>query len=311
MDKTENWIREQLKRGRTEEEIKNSLINSGWNPVLVDDMINEAMKAKSSKSFSSVFSNKKIIFLIPSIIIPIVLIFLFMGYIDSESNEILECEEMEEPYKSHCYRDAALEQNNFKLCEKMNKSFDISNCYSRVSGNIGAIEGINTDICEEIPTQLEKDMCYKFIGTAKRDASLCEKITTSSEKDSCFYAIALFQKDASVCDKILSKTERESCLSSVEGESETTTTYAEDHFEKYEDLGYIAIDMVSCDTGEIYVRNTGSSDIGIDKITATAGGQTTTNSEEVNPGSIAIIDFGHDISGRVTVESSNEVYYDC
>lgn len=69
-----HWIRDELKKGRSPEEIKKSLINSGWNPVLIDELMSEA---KPSKGFHF-FRNKKVL-IISILLVAIVGIFFIIG----------------------------------------------------------------------------------------------------------------------------------------------------------------------------------------------------------------------------------------
>ena len=78
-----------------------------------------------------------------------------------------------------------------------------------------------------------------------------------------------------------------------------------------EGLGYIEIDAVNCDTGDVYVRNMGSNTIEKNKITVKAGEESKRNSEEVNPSDVVRISFGHSVSGKIIAESANKRYYYC
>jgi hypothetical protein len=54
MDTIEKWVREQLEEGYTPEQIKISLQGAGYNPSIVDEILNIKQRRNDSHTFTSI-----------------------------------------------------------------------------------------------------------------------------------------------------------------------------------------------------------------------------------------------------------------
>ncbi|MCK9393603.1 MAG: hypothetical protein WCX30_02455 [Candidatus Paceibacterota bacterium] len=110
-------------------------------------------------------------------------------------------------YRDTCYFNFALHDENFNVCDKMNKDLVKNLCR--------AIAKRDATLCNQVNQLEAKDACYLNINRFKPDISICPRIENENDKDDCFSFVAKNKKDVVICENIKNDKIREDCKASI------------------------------------------------------------------------------------------------
>jgi hypothetical protein len=150
----------------------------------------------------------------------------------------LICEKINGSYnRQTCYSDVAIATNNISLCEFIYDT-RINVCYDEVNKNLALETGNasfceddilcysslvrtnnNTNLCDSIASQNNKEICIRYLAMARKDYILCESIVDSNNKDLCYIYVGEESKDINICNKIVNIEKKEDCKKYVNSAS--------------------------------------------------------------------------------------------
>ena len=115
--------------------------------------------------------------------------------------------------KDICYKDVAVVNRNFNICEKVEFISERIECYYAVAAanqDIGLCE--KADVIYKDYT-VDKERCYSDVAKAKQDETICTKISSDFKRSTCFWGVARVRKDVSLCEKVVYN--KNDCYSSI------------------------------------------------------------------------------------------------
>lgn len=157
-----------------------------------------------------------------------------------------ECSNFENVYEiNECRMKNAISTDNISACENdmIREDLEIVNpinqCYigfavknrdySICSDNIADIEykayclasiaNVKNDVTncnQQNISESERNKCYTFFATEKKEDSACLLIEDETEYDFCLFSVATELNDESLCKKVNNVEKREKCLKAVE-----------------------------------------------------------------------------------------------
>jgi len=208
MDKNlKNWIKDAKLKGFSDYQIKQSLLKQGYN----------------ERDFEP--GKYKVLIFIISFTIILGLLTSYLIFVEKYS---LNCIFADEP--DFCYRDLAIQKNDFTICKRTTLGNEQFFCYSKFAYDkkdisiCQKIEGYSRTECMALVTNnaalcetLSKtatipagqdinisphDDCYTIFNHNYQNSSLCEYIENHNFKDKCYFDYAINNSDYGGCDKM-------------------------------------------------------------------------------------------------------------
>lgn len=104
-----------------------------------------------------------------------------------ESGFIICSEIMSDVWKNKCFNSWASYKDDISICDKINNSSEIKECYIDTARTHWINSGYKDfSICSNIEDNLKSDICYLGLITSSSDYTICEmKIKNESVKDEC------------------------------------------------------------------------------------------------------------------------------
>lgn len=212
-DKLVDYIKKEMRKGFSINEIKDALITSGYDKDVVNASINQIHVKDKSYSRESHF----LYILLSIIILGIVLSFFYIIFFDTEPVEFSEERPSAEDFKEF---NIAINSGDSSKCENVGLLKD--DCYSRIALLLGdellckktvvyektciALVRQDENLCENIGER--EELCYLELAKLKKDENICEK--TDKGKGACFYALARIKNNVNICEK--AETQKNACL---------------------------------------------------------------------------------------------------
>lgn len=124
-----------------------------------------------------------------------------------------------------CYGNLASGKRNILLCNKINNSYDIGECYSRFF----------PDECDKIIDTNIKNKCIISIAEETYDSELCKEINDTEYRDKCLKSLAgtfsnmrSLSWNIDVCNMLSTQIKADNCLASFFSENFTASDRSED-----------------------------------------------------------------------------------
>ena len=146
---------------------------------------------------------------------------------------VLPCEQQTGWNQDNCYREAALNGADEKICQNISDEGTKNSCTISV-----AMEKDDITLCGLMPNQRAKNWCIETVAVDNDERSFCEKIvdvgtdtmkescirqtnipceeiTVHADKDSCYQDKALYQSDETICQKISDAAVKNKCITNI------------------------------------------------------------------------------------------------
>ncbi|GIW65455.1 MAG: hypothetical protein KatS3mg096_516 [Candidatus Parcubacteria bacterium] len=135
--------------------------------------------------------------------------------------DFLICDKIQKEWvKNFCYLDIAEERQDLSICDRINDKTKKYYCYLKI-----AETKKDLSICDKIQyeenenyyenNEYFKNNCYLKVAQAKQDLYICDKINDSFVKDDCYKLLAVIKQDLSICDKLYYSNKKDYCYSRI------------------------------------------------------------------------------------------------